>query len=786
MTGQAFVGQSIKRLEDPDLLRGRGQFVDDIALPGLLEAAFVRSPFAHARFSAIDVTQALEVPGVVAVFTAVDLPPELHGKRILLQVPNPAITCPVTQEPLASEEVCFVGEAVAVVIADTRHAAEDGAERVVVDWEPLGAVGHCEAALEIDAPPVHSAMGDNVAARFSLGYGDVDTAFRSAAHVFRERYDVHRGTGNPMECRGIVASYDRADGSFRVWTSTQTPHNARRALVDMFGMAEDRIRVMTPDVGGGFGPKNQMYPEEIVIPAVARLLERPVKWIEDRREHFLTTTQERDQVWEMQAAVDDDGKIQAIRGSLIHDAGAYLPWGTIMPYISASTLPGPYIIPAYKLDITVAFTSMVPTTPLRGAGRPQAVFVMERLLDLIARELKLDPAEVRDRNFIPAEAMPYEMGLTYRDGAPVIYDSGDYPEAQRRALERAGYGDFRARQEAARAEGRYIGIGIGNYVEGTGLGPFEGATVRVLSSGRVAIYSGAAATGQATRTMLSQVCADELGITPDDVDVVLGDTGVIARGAGTYASRITVNAGSSVRSAATQVRGKLLALAAAKFEVSPDALELADGEVRITGEQGDRISFAELARMTSGMPGFVLPKGVAPDLEASGYFTPQQATYSNGCHVAEVEVDPETGLVRILKYTVVHDCGTVVNPMLVDGQVQGGVAHGVGNALLERMVYDEDANPLTASFADYLMPTAETVPGCDIVHMESPTPLNPLGAKGAGEGGTIPAPAAIIAAVENALEPFGVRIATAPVTPQQIVQLIAETQQDKQEQRETA
>ena len=531
MTTRAFVGQSVQRLEDPNLLRGGGRFIDDLKLPELLEAAFVRSPHAHARFTGIDVSGALEVPGVVAVFTARDLPAEWREKRILLQVPNPAIAYPVTQQALATEEVCFVGEAVAVVVADTRHTAEDGTERVIVDWQPLDAVAHCESALSPTGPVAHSTRADNLAGRFSLEFGDADAAFRSAPHVYRERYEPHRGTAHPIECRGVVAQYDEITGSFRIWTSTQTPHNTQRGVVDMFDMPEDKVRIITPDVGGGFGPKNQVYPEEMVIPAVARALGRPVKWIEDRREHFLTTTQERDQVWDIGAAVDEDGILLAVKGTLIHDAGAYLPWGIIMPYISASTVPGPYIIPAYKFDVTVAFTNMVPTTPLRGAGRPQAVFVMERMMDRIAREQGLDRAEVRRRNFIPADAMPFEMGLIYRDGAPVIYDTGDYPEAQRRALENAEYDDFPARQRAALDRGRYIGIGIANYVEGTGLGPFEGALVRILSNGRVAIYSGATPAGQAHHTILAQICADELGVAVEDIDTVLGDTGVMPRGA---------------------------------------------------------------------------------------------------------------------------------------------------------------------------------------------------------------------------------------------------------------
>jgi len=779
MTGRVFVGQRVKRLEDPDLLTGKGRYLDDLRLPGMVECAFVRSPFAHARVGAIDASGARDVPGVIAVYTAADLPAAMREKRILLQVPSPAITYPVTQRPLATDEVCFVGEAVAVIVADTRHAAEDGAERVIVDWQPLEAIANCEVALKPGAPRAHLGHPDNIAARQNFAYGDIDAAFRKAVHTFRERYDVHRGTGHPMEGRGVAAVFDAVSESFRIWSSTQTPHNTQRAVVDMFEIAEDRVRVITPDVGGGFGPKNQVYPEELVVPALARMLARPVKWVEDRREHFLTTTQERDQVWDVTIAVDADAKILGLKGSLIHDAGAYLPWGAIMPYISSSTLPGPYVVPAFKFEAVTAFTNLTPTTPLRGAGRPQAVFAMERVLDLVARELGLDPAEVRRRNLIPADAMPYNMGLTYRDGAPVIYDSGDYPEAQRQALEKAGYDDFPVRQKVALGKGRHIGIGIGNYVEGTGLGPFEGATIRILTNGRVAIYTGAPPAGQAHRTTLAQICAEELGVTPDMVDVVMGDTGAMPRGAGTYASRIVVVAGSSVRIASREVVGKLKALAAAKFKVDPESLEVLDGKVRITGTQGDEVSFADLAKMVSGMPGFVLPPGVAADLEASSYFAPAQATYSNGSHVAEVEVDAETGLVTILNYVVVHDCGTVVNPMLVDGQVQGGVAHGVGNAILERMVFDTEGNPLTTTFADYLMPTAEIVPDCKIIHMESPTPLNPLGAKGAGEGGTIPAPAAIIAAVEDALKPFGIRITEAPISPERIIALIAQAEEDR-------
>ena len=769
------VGQRIKRLEDPDLLSGRGQFVDDLKIPGLLHAAFLRSPVGHARIRGIDKADAMTMPGVHAVWTAAELPENMHDRRMLLQVPNPAIRHPFTQEPLATNEVCFVGEPVAVVVADSRHQAEDACERIEVDYEPLPVSTDCEAALKPGAGTTHSCIDDNIAAQFTLDYGDIDDAFSKAEHVIQDRYFQHRGTANPMEGRGVVGAYDAVSNQFTVWSATQSPFIIRRALVDMFEIEESAVRVIAPkDVGGGFGPKGMSYPEEIVVPALARALARPVKWIEDRREHFLTTTQERDQIWDVSIALDADGKILGLKGRLIHDAGAYVPWGIITPYISTTTIAGPYIVPAFKFDTIAAFTNKPPTTPLRGAGRPQAVFAMERTMDLVAEKLGIDRAEIRERNLIPAEAMPYKMGLIFRDGAPVIYDSGDYPKSQTMALEHGRYSDFPRRQAAARVDGRYIGIGIANAVEGTGLGPFEGATIKVAPSGRIILQTGAAAQGQAHHTTLAQLCGQELNIPIDRIDIVAGDTNAVSLGVGTFASRIAVNAGSSVRLASQTVHGKLMKLAAAVLQVGEEDLEMEDGDIRITGEQGDSVSFADLAKMMNGVPGYKLPEGIEAGLEATSYFQPSQAAYANGCHVVEVEVDAETGAVSILRYIVSHDCGNLINPMIVDGQVQGGVAHGVGNALLEHLYYDADANPLTATFAEYLLPTAEMVPNVEILHLESPSPNNPLGVKGAGEGGTLPAAAVIAAAIDDALSPFKVRFRDAPILPHQIVAAIAE------------
>jgi carbon-monoxide dehydrogenase large subunit len=544
-------------------------------------------------------------------------------------------------------------------------------------------------------------------------------------------------------------------------------------MLELFELGDHQLRVVTPDVGGGFGPKGTYYPEYANLSVASRLLGRPVKWIEDRRENFLTTNQERDQYWDLEIAVDGEAKIIGVRGQLIHDNGAYVPWGIVLPWITATTVPGPYVIPHLKLDVLSVFTNKVQTTPVRGAGRPEAVTAMERLMDRVARELKLDRAEVRRRNFIQPSQMPYKVGIIFRDGRPVTYDSGDYPHTQAEALKAAGYDGFAARQLEARKAGRYLGIGIANAVEATGLGPYEGATVRVATSGKIAVYTGATPQGQAHKTTLAQIAADQLGVSPDDITVVTADTGTIALGMGTFAARTAVNAGSSVHLAAREVADKAKKLAAGMMECVEDDLEVADGCVRLKSAPDVKKTFREIAVKAIGTPGFSMAGGLAPGLEHTAYFTPEQSVYSNGTHVAEVEVDVDTGGVKILRYTVAHDCGRVINPMVVDGQVVGGVAHGVGNALFERMVYDENAQPLSMNFGEYLLPLATDVPNVDIVHLETPTPLNPLGIKGAGEGGTIPAIGAIISAVENALAPFDVTISEAPVSPQRIIELIA-------------
>jgi carbon-monoxide dehydrogenase large subunit len=765
-------GASAPRKEDPALLRGEGQFVDDIHFAGMLHAAFVRSPHAHARIGRIDKSGALALPGVHAVFTFADLPEPVRRQTLPLLVPHPSLRQPRMPYALVKDEACYAGEPVACVIADSRYLAEDGADRVEVDYEPLPALADCRAALAPGAAPAHAGADSNVAARFPVKVGDADRAFGLAAHVFRERIHQHRGGPFFMECRGAVARYERPTDSYTLFVSSQGSHRLKRCLLDMFDLGDHQVRVITPDVGGGFGPKGSFYPEYVNVALAARLLDRPVKWIEDRRENFLTTHQERDQNWDMEIAVDREGRILGLRGELIHETGAYVPWGIVLPWITATTVPGPYIIPNFKLDVVSVYTNKIQTTPVRGAGRPEAVATMERLMDRVARELGLDPAEVRRRNFIRPDQMPYNVGIIFRDGRPVTYDSGDYPACQAAALHASDYDGFERRQNEARSLGRYIGIGIATAVEATGLGPYESATVRVSTSGKIVVYTGATPQGQSHKTTLGQIAAEKFGVGLDEVTVVTGDTATVSLGIGTFAARTAANAGPSVHLAALEVAAKAKQIAAGMMECLEEDLELADGRVRLKSAPDVSKSLREIAVRSVGMPGFSMAGGIAPGLEHTAHFTPAQSAYSNGTHVAEVEVDIETGAVRILRYTVAHDCGRVINPMVVDGQVIGGVAHGIGNALFERLMYDDQAQLLSGTFADYLLPLATDVPRIDLVHLETPSPLNPLGIKGAGEGGTIPAIAAILNAVENALAPFGVHIAEAPITPQRIVELL--------------
>jgi carbon-monoxide dehydrogenase large subunit len=766
------IGRAVPRLEDDQLLRGKGRFVDDLHLPRMVHAAFVRSPHAHARVHGIRKDAALAVKGVHAVLTRGDLLPHLQNEHLVVGLPSKDYQQDLNRPALAGDEAVHVGQPLAMVVAENRYIAEDAAALVEVDWEPLPAVADCRAALVADAPKVHRRSPHNLLAEFAMGYGDVEGAFASAKHVFRESYWQHRGGSHSIECRGTIAAREDHDGRLTVWTSTQMPHAAMRVLCDMLGLDEDRVRVVTPDVGGGFGPKLVFYPEDVCVAVAAILLERPVKWIEDRLEHFVATTQERDQYWETEVAVDGAGRLLGIRGSLIHDHGAYTARGINLPYNSAEQVAIGYELPAFRMNVRVALTNKVPVTPVRGAGHPQGVFVMERLLDRVARELQLDRAEVRRRNLVPTEKMPYRTGVKNRGGMPVVLDTGDYLRCQQDALERAGWSEFPLRQDAARKAGRYLGIGLANFVKGTGRGPFETVAVRIGPSGRILVYTGAAAMGQSTKTMLAQVVAEQLGGDMRNVTVVAGDTGTVSTGMGGSNSRQAVLAGTSAHTAAVKVRRKLIAVASHLLEAAECDLEVDGRKVHVKGAEGMAVDFGKVASAVAGTAGYGLPGGVEPGLEATESVVIDPMTYANGTAVAEVEVDIHTGGVRIAKLVLVHDCGRILHPMVVDGQLIGGAAHGIGNALFEWMRYDDDAQPITATLADYLLVTATEMPRVELVHHESPTPLNPLGIKGVGECGVIPIAPAVLSAVEDALAPFGVRISRTPITPMDIVSLV--------------
>lgn len=767
-----YFGESVERREDPRLLTGHGNYVADIKLAGMAHAVFVRSPYAHAHIAGFDCSAAEAVPGVYSVLTLAGLGEKYSDKRMAETYPAPNIRQAIRQYPLAKDEVCYAGEPVALVVAESRAIAEDAAALVDIDYTPLPAMVDCAVALEAQAPRAHASSPDNIVAQLHNCYGDTDKAFTDAAHVFKRRFRQHRGGCHAVECRGVLAKDDPYGDGLTVWSSTQSPYLVRRVLARHLEEDESRLRVIAPDVGGGFGPKAGVYAEEIVIALAARILEMPVKWIEDRREHFTATNQQGDQVWQIEVAANEAGKMLGLRGHIIADNGAYVPYGLRLPFSTTIPLPGPYSLPALDVRMDVVFTNTTANSPVRGAGRPNAAFAMERAIEAIARGLNLDPAAVRATNFVSVDQFPFQSGNKAPTGALITYDSGDFHGCLDKALLLADYAGFKERQAAARRDGRYLGIGMSSCVEDTGRGPFEGATIRVQPSGKVLLQTGAAGQGQGHQTVFSQIAADELGIDINQVEYRSADTGMFPHGIATVGSRVAVNAGNAVSKAASQVRDKALQLAASLLQADTADLELVDGMVCIKGSGEARLALADLAARLNPIVGGELPLGMEPGLEATAYTDPQGSATASGTNVAEVEVDIGTGEVRLIKYSVAHDCGRIINPLLVNGQIEGGVVHGIGNALFERMHYDADGQPLSTNYGEYLLPLATEMPPIEIVHQETPSPLNPLGVKGAGEGGTIPAAAAIVTAIENALEPWGIIIDDYPVDPQTICALL--------------
>ncbi|MCC7359669.1 MAG: xanthine dehydrogenase family protein molybdopterin-binding subunit [Anaerolineales bacterium] len=774
---KGYLGAPVTRNEDPRLLTGQALFTDDVELPGMLHAAFVRSPYAHARLGPIDVSAARARPGVVAVYTAADLGDYWKPGPLLVRAPPvaDAVFHARTQVPLARDKVRFVGEPIAVVIAESRYLAEDALADVQVDYEPLGAVVDLEAALRPDAPRLHEDLPSNLCAHVVQRKGDYAAARAQAAVVLKRRILYDHGAAAAMENRGLVVQWDARADRLTIWDTTQAPIPIRNGLADMLGLSENQVRVIAPFIGGGFGPKIMMfYQEEVVLPWAAMRLNRPIKWIEDRAENFVATTQERNQVHEVEACFDADGRVLGVHDVFLHDAGAYDPYGLTVAINSQCTLLGPYHIPNYYSEFTGVFTSKPIVTPYRGAGRQHGVFVIERLLDLAARELGLSGVEIRRRNFIPPDAFPYNNEIIYQDFAPVVYDSGNYQPLLAKALELIGYEQFVAEtQPRLRAAGRHVGIGVVAYVEGTGIGPYEGARVKVQASGKVSLVTGIGTQGQGHFTSLAQLVADQLGVDVRNVEVVTGDTDQFQWGAGTFASRGAVVAGNAVNEAAKDVRAKILKLAAEHFEADEGDLELAQGEVRVKGVPTRSLKLGELATMANPLRGAVKP-GTTPGLEATNYFGPKSGATAAGVHAMICEVDPETCAVTVQHYVVVHDCGTVLNPLILEGQVMGGVAQGIGNAFYEQLIFDENGQLLTGTFMDYLLPTALDVPPVTTGHTVTLSPLNPLGIKGAGEAGAIPVGALFAQAIEDALQVPGLELLEIPLGPSRLWTLAEE------------
>ena len=775
-----FVGRSMPRREDRRLLTGQGQFIADLVLPRMVHAIFVRSQVAHARIRSVDVTRAAAMPGVVRVLSGADL------MRIAPPVPGAQLSLPnkwrtqvqhsihLPQQPLlASDKVRHVGEAIAVVVAESRYEAQNAAELVTIDLDPLPGVVDSEAALEAGAPLVHEQYGTNLIGKFHIAKGDAATALAGAPHNLRRRFYTQRYAGMPMECRGVVSAYDPRTDSVTIWSSTQVVHWVRREAAAILRLPEARVRCVALDVGGGFGTKGHVYPEDMLIPFLARLVGRPVRWIEERQEHLICSCHSRDQLHEVEVGFDDEGRIIGFRDEFVVDCGAWNPVGAGIAYNTAVHLLGPYKIANFAATARIAATNKVPNAPYRGAGRPEAAFAMERTMDLIAAALGREPAEVRRRNMIRANEMPYPMGVPYRDGEPIVYDSGDYPGALDKVLGAiGGLPAFRTRQQEVRKQGRYLGLGIASYVEGTGVGPFESAAVRIESTGTIYVTSGACPQGQGMETIFAQIVADTWSVRPEDVVISLADTSLIAMGFGTIASRSTVTLSSAIYYASERLRAKVFAITSNMLECAPTDLELRDGKVGVVGVPGMEVSLADVAQ--AARPGWDhrRPDGIEAGLEESFYWEPPTVTWSNGTHLALVEVDITSGEIQIEQYVVAHDCGVLVNPMLVEGQIVGGCVQGLGGALLEEFVYDQQGQLLTGSLMDYALPRASDSPSMQLLHQESPSPLNPLGVKGVGEGGAVAPPSAIANAVCDALSEFGVEFNATPIKPEHIIRAV--------------
>lgn len=776
MKGKVF-GQPITRNEDPQLITGQSQFIDDIELPGMLHVAFLRSDYAHARIKNIDVSAARKIPGVVAVYTAADFGD--YWKPGPLQVPPPtaikgSVFHACTLVPIAKDKVRFSGEPLAVVVATDRYIAEDACEQIVVDMDTLPAVTDMEKALEPGATLIHEEIGTNLAANVKQERGNYAEAAANADLVIKRRIHVDRCAGAAMENRGIVVDWSERNQEMTIWATTQAPIPLRNSIASRLGLFENQVRVITPMIGGGFGPKIMTsQADDVLIPIIALWLKKPLKWIEDRRENFLATTSERDQLHYAEIALKKDGTILGISDIFYHNTGAYDPYGMTVPLNTQTHTVSNYNVPSFYTEIRMVFTNKMVVTPVRGAGRPQGVYVMERLMDAAARELKMDPAEIRAKNLVRPEQYQVKTSIIGQDFVEGVLDSGNVPTALSRTKELIGYDKFiKEIQPKLRAQGKHKGIGIVCFTEGTAVGPYEGARVTVGATGKVNCVTGISTQGQGHFTVFAQIVAEQLGIKASDVNVITGDTGHFHWGAGTFASRGATVAGTAIYNAALKVRNKAIALGAKVFEVPESDIELVDGVVRSISQPQKSIKLGDLANRANPTRGVVEP-GVEPGLEAVAYYGPPYGATGAGSMAMIVDVDPETLLVKIDHLVMVHDCGTVINPLLLEGQVMGGISMGVGNAFYEQLIYDENGQLVTASFMDYLMPQASDMPAkVELGHMETKSPLNPLGIKGVGEAGAIPPPACFAQAVENALYEHQFEIKETPLSPSKLYETI--------------
>jgi len=757
------VGAKVKRREDPSLIRGLGRFVDDVRLPGMLHVAILRSPHAHAKIKSLDTAAARRHPGVVAVFTGAELRDQIG--TLPTTADNPTLRIP-KHHVLAVDKVCYVGEGVAAVIAEDRYAARDALDLIAVQYEPLPVVTDPEKALAPGSPMIHAEWPDNTAFRWEHKQGDVDKAFKQAHKVVRQKLVHQRLAPNAIETRGVVARYLAAEKELTVWSSTQIPHILKTHLSKLLSLPESQVRVIAPDVGGGFGSKLNVYAEEALLGYLALKLNRPVKWSEERSENMRATIHGRGQVGEVEAAVKKDGTILGLRYNVVADIGAYHQLFTpAIPPFTGLMLSGCYKIPAISIELTAAFTNKMSTDAYRGAGRPEATYVIERLMDRVAQELRIDPVTVRRKNF------PQPKEFPFKTATGLAYDSGNYQRALDKALKLAGYQKLRREQKRLRSRGRYLGIGLSTYVEICAMGPgfWEYGKVEVEPTGKVKVFTGASPHGQGQRTSFAQIVADQLGVALDDVEVIHGDTAVVSKGTGTFGSRATAVGGVAVYQAAEKVREKARELASHLLEVDTDDLVFSDGRIGVKGVPRKALTIAQIARQAHAAKN--LPKGMDSDLAAESTFEPSNFTFPFGTHICVAEVEPETGSVEIQKYFAVDDCGKVINPLLVDGQIQGGIVQGLGQALFEEVVYDENGQLVTGSLMDYALPRAADLPRLKLARTETPTPVNPLGIKGIGEAGTIGSTPAVVSAVVDALAPFGVKHIDMPLTPQKIWRL---------------